>query len=173
MKLTLPALVTTSLTAGLLLAGASAASAASAGAIHEDQSETYDETRPFAAGEGMCVPWAGSFHEVRSGVYRLVTPPSDGEGRGMHVNGVIHGMVELVPDDPALPTYAGTYREKVNAVVLGTSPEGADLLRVGQYRLRLPLTGTDGSHLFVTLSGKVTVNANGVTTVERGTFTCA
>lgn len=163
------ALFTTTLTATVLLAGAPVASA---GAIHDDQPETYDATEPFAAGEGMCVPWAGRLHEVRSGLYRQVTPPGGPRSPELHVNGVIQGAIEIRPDDPDLPTYSGTYREKVNAVVLGTSPDGDDLLRVGQYRLRLPLTGTDGSRLLLTLAGKVTVNANGVTTVSRDSFTC-
>jgi hypothetical protein len=66
---------------------------------------------------------------------------------------------------------AGDYREKVNGVVTEFTDEG-DVERIGQFRLRTTLHGTDGSSLELRLSGKVTVNANGVTTVERDTFTC-
>jgi len=58
----------------------------------------------------------------------------------LHVNGVIDGLVELIPDDPALPTYAGTYREKVDGVVTSFSDEG-DVERIGQFRLRSTLQG--------------------------------
>lgn len=69
------------------------------------------------------------------------------------------------------PTYSGDYREKVNGIVTEFTDEG-DVERVAQYRLRSTLEGTDGSSFELRLSGKVTVNANGVATVERETFTC-
>jgi len=90
----------------------------------------------------------------------------------VHVNGAIDGHIELVPDDPTLPTYTGDYREKVNGVVTESTDEG-DLERVGQYRLRSTLRGTDGSTLSLRLSGKTTLDANGVLRVQRDTFTCA
>ena len=80
-------------------------------------------------------------------------------------------MVELVPDDASLPTYAGEYREKVNGVLTAITDE-EDVERVGQYRLSSTLVGSDGSTLELRLSGKVTINANGVTTVERDVFSC-
>ena len=143
------------------------------GAVHETLPEQYDATEHFAAGEGFCVPWAASFREVRSGQYKLVTAPGGQVAGETHLNGVIAGSVTLTPDDPTLPTYFGTYREKVNGVFLSVTPEGNDELRVGQYRLRSTLRGTDGSTLALRLAGKMTMNAHGVVTVSRDTFTCA
>lgn len=163
-------LITTLVAATALAVGS--AGSAGAGALHDFWPEDYDAREHFAAGEGFCVPWAGTFHEVRTGGYRMVTPPGGRETGELHLNGVIHGLVELVPDDPSLPTYTGTYREKVNAVATEFTPEG-DVLRVGQYRLSTTLSGTDGSSFALHLAGKVTVNANGVTTVSRDVFTCA
>ncbi|WP_353953435.1 hypothetical protein V6K52_08455 [Knoellia sp. S7-12] len=148
------------------------ASSAGAGAIHEFYPEDYDAHEHFATGEGFCVPWAGTFHEVRTGGYKLVLPPGGRDPGELHINGVINGLVELVPDNASLPTYSGTYREKVNGVVTESTNEG-DVERVGQYRLRSTLTGTDGSTLALHLAGKVTINANGVATVSRDVFTCS
>jgi hypothetical protein len=155
-----------------LLVGALAGPAAAAGAQHDFYPEDYDAYEHFAAGEGFCVDWAGTFHEVRRGGYRLVAAKGGQQPGELHVNGAIDGLVELIPDDPALPTYAGTYREKVNAVVTSFSDEG-DVERVGQYRLRSTLHGSDGSSYELRLSGKTTFNASGVLTVQRETFTCS
>ena len=142
------------------------------GAGHDVVAENDDARDHFEAGQGPCVPWAGTFHEVRHGGYKLTAAPAGQVSGELHVNGAVDGLVELVPDDPALPTYRGTYREKVNAVVVPSS-SGEDAERVGQYRLRSTLVGTDGSTLTLRLSGKVTVNANGVPTVDRQTFDCS
>ncbi|TCM39658.1 hypothetical protein [Kribbella sp. VKM Ac-2568] len=154
------------------LVGVTAGPAAAAGgAEHAFLIEDYNAYEPFAPGDGPCVSWAGTFHEVRSGGYRLVTAPG-GQAEGeFHLNGVINGLVELIPDAAGLPTYSGTYREKVNAVVTSFTEEG-DTSRVSQYRLRSTLRGTDGSTLSLRLSGKFTMNANGVVVVSRDTFTC-
>lgn len=74
------------------------------------------------------------------------------------------------PRHPALPTYSGSYREKVNAIVIGV--EG-DLARVGRFRLRAPLAGSDGSGLMLTMSDRFTLNALGELVAERFSFTCA
>jgi hypothetical protein len=155
-----------------IVGAAAGPASAAAGAEHAFLVEDYNAYEHFAAGEGPCVSWAGTFHEVRSGGYRLVTAPG-GEVKGeFHVNGVINGLVELIPDNPAaLPTYSGTYREKVNAVVTSFTEEG-DTSRVSQFRLRSTLRGTDGSTLALRLAGKFTMNANGVVVVSRDTFTC-
>jgi hypothetical protein len=100
----------------------------------------------------------------------VAAPGGQVEGES-HVNGVIDGLVELIPDNAALPTYSGTYREKVNAVVTSFTAEG-DTSRVAQYRLRSTLRGTDGSSIDLLLSGKFTMNANGVVVVSKDTFTC-
>ncbi|RYP88908.1 hypothetical protein EKO23_00245 [Nocardioides guangzhouensis] len=147
--------------------------AAAAGAQHELYPEQYDATEHFDAGDGPCVPWAGSFHEVREGGYRLVAGPGGQVPGEVHVNGAIDGLVELTPDDPSLPTYRGTYREKVNAVATGFTEDGDDILRVGQYRLRTTLRGSDGSTILLTLAGKTTLNANGRVVVERDDLTCS
>ena len=155
-----------------LLAGAVAGPAAAAGAQHDFFPEDYDAYEHFAAGEGFCVDWAGTFHEVRHGGYRLVAAVGGQQPGEVHVNGAINGHIELVPDDPTLPTYTGDYREKVNGVVTESTDEG-DLERVGQYRLRSTLQGTDGSTLSLRMSGKTTFDAHGVLRVQRDTFTCA
>ena len=155
----------------LALVGVSAAPASADGAEHSFLIEDYDNSEPFAAGDGPCVSWAGTFHEVRSGGYRLVTPPGGQLAGEFHVNGVIDGRVELIPDDASLPTYSGTYREKVNGVVTAFTDEG-DVSRVAQYRLRSTLRGTDGTVVDLRLAGKLTLNANGVVVVSRDTFSC-
>ncbi len=134
--------------------------------------EDYDASEHFAAGEGVCVPWAATFHERRTGGYKILVPTGGRVDGERHVNGAIDGRVELVPDDPSLPTYAGSYREKLNGIAVGTDDQGHDVLRVAQYRLVLPLDGTDGSRLTLTIAGKITVNARGVTTVSRDVFEC-
>lgn len=133
--------------------------------------ENYNAYEHFAPGDGPCVSWAGTFHEVRSGGYRLVTASGGRDPGEFHVNGLINGSIELIPDAVGLPTYSGTYREKVNAVVTSFSDED-DTARVSQYRLRSTLRGTDGSALNLRLSGKFTMNANGVVVVSKDTFTC-
>ena len=154
-----------------LIGAAAAGPVSAAGADHAFFPEHYDAYEHFAAGEGFCVTWAGTFHEVRHGGYRLVAAPGGQQSGELHINGVIDGTVELIPDDRSLPTYAGDYREKVNGIVTEFTDEG-DVERIGQYRLRSTLHGTDGSSLELRLSGKVTFNANGVATVVRDTFTC-
>ena len=158
------------LLAGLALVAAGTAPVSAAGATHEFFAEDYDAYEHFAAGEGFCVTWAGTFHEVRSGGYRLVAAPGGRDEGELHVNGVIKGLIELVPDDTSLPTYTGTYREKVNGVVVVT--DDGDDERVGQYRLRSTLRGTDGSSLQLRLAGKITVNGKGRVVVSRDTFVC-
>ena len=100
------------------------------GADHQTLPESYDATEHFAAGEGFCVPWAGSFREVRSGEYKLVTAPGGQVPGETHINGAIAGSVTLTPDDPALPTYSGSYREKLNGVLIGVTPANEDVTRV-------------------------------------------
>jgi hypothetical protein len=153
------------------LVGVAAGPASAGGSEHEILTEDYNAYEHFEPGEGPCVQWAGTFHEVRSGGYRLVTAPGGQVEGEVHVNGVIDGLVELIPDAAGLPTYSGTYREKVNAVLTSFTEEG-DTARVSQYRLRSTLRGTDGSTLNLRLSGKFTMNANGDVVVSRDTFTC-
>ena len=145
--------------------------AQAAGAEHVIVPEDYDEVEHFDAGEGFCVDWAGSFHEVRHGAYRLLTAPGGQVTGERHVNGVIEGLVELIPDDPGLPTYTGSYREKVNGVITDPGPDWEEL-RIGQYRLASTLSGTDGSTLKLTLSGKLTINGQGRVVVSRDHFAC-
>jgi hypothetical protein len=160
-------------TAALVLGlSAAIAPAHAGGAVHETVPEQYDASEHFAAGEGFCVPWAGTFREVRNGQYRLLTPPGGREPGEFHVNGVVAGSVTLTPDDPALPTYSGSYREKLNGVIAGVDDEGFDVERVGQYRLRSILRGTDGSTLDLRLSGKLTSTPDGRVVVSRDTFSC-
>jgi hypothetical protein len=83
----------------------------------------------------------------------------------VHVNGVIAGFVEYIPDDTALPAYSGTYREKINGVMFEMSFDD-DQSRIAQFRLRSRLTGTDGSSLLLAMSGKVTRKGNGDVVVD-------
>jgi hypothetical protein len=173
-KQLITAALTTGLTIGLTIGlGAAVVPADAGGAVHETYPESYDATEHFAAGEGFCVPWAGSFREIRSGQYKLVASPGGQVPDEIHINGAIAGSVTLTPDDPRLPTYSGSYREKVNGVLTGIDENGNDVTRVSQYRLRSTLRGTDGSTLSLRLSGKMTMNAQGVLTVSRDTFSCA
>lgn len=159
--------------AGAVLAvSATVAPAYAGGAVHELYPEEWQDTEAFAAGEGPCVDWAGTFHEARTGDYRIVAAPGGQVEDEFHVNGQIDGHVVLVPDDPALPSYEGDYREKVNGVITGFDEEQGDLARVSQYRLRVPLAGSDGSRIVLVMSGKVTENANGTVTVQRERFDC-
>jgi hypothetical protein len=164
----LAAAITTGLAVPALVLGASAAVAAPA--QHDVVVDEYDEYLPFAAGAGPCVDWAGTLHEVRSGRFKVLEPGGARHPDEFHANGVVDGSVELIPDDPALPSYAGTFREKANAI--GTVTDEGDDLRIAQYRLRSVLTGTDGSRLTLSLSGKITVNGNGELVVDRFEFTC-
>lgn len=168
MKLTTATLAASLVAAALALG---ALPAAGAPAQHDVYVEEYDAYEPFAAGEIPCVDWAGTFHEVRTGQAKLVLSTGDGPSDEGHVNGVVDGFVELIPDDATLPSYSGTYREKLN--VLATASGEADDLLIAQYRLRSVLTGTDGSRLTMSLSGKITVNGRGDVVISRDAFTCA
>jgi hypothetical protein len=148
-----------------------ASPAAAAPAQHDVFVDEYDGYVPFAAGEGPCVDWAGTLHEVRSAVFRVLEPGGARNPDEFHANGVVDGSVELIPDDPTLPTYSGTFREKANAI--GTAAEEGDDLRIAQYRLRSVLTGTDGSRLTLSLSGKITVNGRGDLVTERFELSCS
>lgn len=166
---------TTSLVAAalLLLGAAGDAGAASAeGASHDVYVESYDDSFHLPGEQNPCGAWGATLHEVRAGQVRLVTPRGGREDGEVHINGAIEGSIELVPDDPALPTYSGGYREKLNGVVTGTDDQGNDTARVAQYRLRAPLRGDDGSRLVLALSGKLTVNGTGVLVVSRDRMTC-
>lgn len=142
------------------------------GAVHETVPEQYDESEHFEAGEAICVPWAATVRQVRDGEYRLLTSPGGREPGEYHVNGVIAGSITLTPDDPALPTYSGAYREKVNGVITGIDDSGSDIARVAQYRLRSTLRGSDGSTLELRIAGKMTATPDGRAVVLRDTFSC-
>jgi hypothetical protein len=168
---------TTALAAGTLLAAGLtaglapglAASASAAGVTRLHVVEEWDGTSHWAADENLCGPWATTFHEVRHGGYDLMMAPGGQTAGEVHLNGAVDGWVELVPDDPSLPSYSGGYREKVDGVL--TDPEN-DQFRVFQFRLRDRLTGTDGSTLTIVLSGRATMDAHGRTVVERSIESC-
>jgi hypothetical protein len=170
-------LLGTTLAAGLLAAVALASPADAApsdagGASLGFYPEDYDAYEHHDAGEGICVDWAVTFHEVRHGGYRLVSAPGGQVPGELHVNGAIDGLIELIPDDAALPTYTGTYREKINGIVVDSSL-GDATPRIAQYRLTSTLQGSDGSTMELRLSGKVTVNGEGRLVVTRDELTCA
>ncbi len=155
---------------GLVLA---TAASAAAGAQHGDFEESYDGSFHLSADENPCGPWAVTIREVRTGGAKIVAPPGGQVPGEYHVNGAIDALIQLVPDDAQLPTYEGSYREKLNGVITGVDDYGNDEIRVAQYRLRAPMTGTDGSRLVLALSGKVTFDASGRMVVVRDSMTCA
>lgn len=158
----------------VIAAAALAPTAASAGVSYEYWADPFDGTEHFVAGEGPCVDWAGTFREVRTGGYRLLTPPGGQVDGEIHVNGVVDGRVYLLPDDSGLPSYTGDYREKVTGVATNFDRENGenDRLRVISYRLRIPMTGTDGSSFVILIAGHTTLNAKGDVIVDRNTFEC-
>jgi hypothetical protein len=81
----------------------------------------------------------------------------------------VHGHADL--KGSSLPSYSGTYRGKLNAVLVEMSFDD-DAERIAQFRLRSQLAGTDGSSLQPAMSGKVTRNRNGEVVVDRFNFTC-
>jgi len=141
-------------------------------AVHGVYVEEYDAYEHLAAGENFCVPWSGQFHEVRSGLAKLLTPSGTRRPGEVHINLVVDGFVELIPDDAAFPTYSGTYREKADGVLTGLTGDG-DVERVMQWRLRTTLEGTDGSTLTLSMSGKLNTNGNDDVVVSRDSFSCA
>jgi hypothetical protein len=165
----LRSLITTLIAAPALVLGASPALAGPA--VHDVYVEEFDGYEHFAAGDNGCVPWAGLFHEVRSGEAKLLMPSGSRHPGEVHINFVVDGFVEFIPDDQRLPTYSGTYREKADGIVLSFSGEG-ELERVMQWRLRTTLRGTDGSTLTLRMSGKVTTNGQGDIVVARDSFSC-
>jgi hypothetical protein len=145
--------------------------ATGAPAQHDRFEEESDTTFSFGAGEGPCVEWAGTMREVRSTRYKVLTPGGARHPDELLTNGVVDGFVELVPDDPGFPSYAGTFREKVNGAV--TVTEDGDELRIANYRARSVLTGTDGSSVTLVLSGKITVNGRGELVIDEEQFACS
>lgn len=162
-------------TAGTTLAAAVLAlvpSSATAGAQHDVYVESYDDSFHVTAEENPCGSWPATLHEVRSGGAKILSAPGGQQADEFHVNGAIDGTLAIVPDDPSLPTFTGSYREKLTGIITGFDPEQGDLARIAQYRLRAPLTGSDGSRLVLAFSGKVTVNANGEMVVSRDSMSC-
>ena len=147
-----------------------ASPAAAAGAEHLSFVEDTEEQWVLSADENPCGPWDADIHEIRHSEYRaLVAPAGQVEGE-IHFNGFVDGSAAIDPDGAAgpLPTYTGTYREKENAIVVSAD----DDLRNAQFRLREVATAPDGSQLLLVLSGKLTVNAQGVVTSEQGVASC-
>lgn len=158
-------------TAGLPLAVLGSASAAPA--QHDVFTESYSSSQPMTAEENPCGNWSGTLSEVRSGSNKILIPPGGQVDGEFHVNGSVQGSLSLVPDDPNLPSYAGTYREKSTAVFSGfDQEEGDDITRVGRWSLRAVLAGTDGSRLVLWLSGKSTINGQGRVVVDRRLEMC-
>lgn len=144
----------------LLLAVPAAGPAHAEPAQHAYLPESYAGSEHLTAEENSC-GWAATFTETREGGFQLLLAPGGQAQDEVHIRGRVEGTVELVPDDPALPTYRGSYVERVNGVLTGVDEAGDDVMRVVHVRLRTPLTGTDGSRLVVTVTGHVTLNAAG------------
>ncbi|MGA8851910.1 MAG: hypothetical protein WB508_09340 [Aeromicrobium sp.] len=157
----------------LAFALGSSGAAMAAPAQHDTYSESWAGDEHLAAENNSCGPWAATLHETRAGSYRIVEAPGGRSEGEFHVNGVIRGHLSLTPDDPARPTYSGQFREKVNFVITGVSDDGEDQARVGQFRLRAPLAGSDGSTLVLTMTGRLTTNAHGEVVTARFSLLCA
>lgn len=160
-------------TAGLLCLAAGPSLAAPAERFRWDVQE--DASMPWSAADNPCGAFSATVHEVRTGGYTLLQNSGGQQPGETHVNGAVDGHLEIIPDDPSLPTYTGDYREKVGGIYtfINETEEGQDVARVAMFRLRTPLTGTDGSHLVLLLSGKTTLKASGQVVVERFTATCS
>lgn len=148
-------------------------SPAQAAAQHDVYEQAYDDVSHLAAHENPCGDWGASLREERSGSYRIVMPSAGQVADEAHINGVVDGRLALVPDDPTRPAYTGTYREKVTGVLIGVDENGDDEMRVAHYRLRVPLTTPEGGRLVLTMSGKVTLDAEGRMRVSRDTNSCS
>jgi len=123
-----------------------------------------------AAAENPC-GFATTVAETRTGFYRYLWASGgqlDGEG---HLNGAIQGTMTLTPDDASLPTYSGSYVEKVNGVFIGRGEDA--LFRTLSYQQRVMLTGSDGSRLTVVFVNKAAVNANLEITFTRQFASCS
>jgi hypothetical protein len=151
------------------LAVASTGPATAAGATRFFVPEDYDGTGHVSAADNPCGPWAATMHEIRHGGYDVLLPPGGQVAGEAHINGSVDGWLQLTPDDPSLPTYTGSYREKGAGVL--TDPDH-DQFRTSHFSLRDRLTGSDGSTLTLVLSEKVTVNARGDVVVDRSVETC-
>ena len=159
-------------TAGLL--GLAATPCFAAPAQHTRWDAAFDGYMYWSAEDNLCGPYAATLHEVRTGGYTLLQNSGGQQPGETHVNGAVDGRVEIVPEDPSRPTYTGAYREKVTGVYTTIAEEeGQDVARVAMFRLRVPLTGTDGSRPVLLLSGKETLKASGQVVVERFTATCS
>ena len=120
------------------------------------RSTTTPSSSPPASTE-PCVPWAGTFHEVRSGEIKLVTVNSGPQTGEVHVNGVIAGFIEYIPDDTFAADLLGHIPREAQR-----RPAGVELRRRPVADRPVPtssqLAGTDGSSLRFAMSGKVTRN---------------
>ena len=160
--------LTAGLTAGLASTAAQAESAPP-GAQRFYIPEEWDGTEHMSADDNTCGPWAGTLHEIRHGGYNVLLPPGGQTAGEAHINGSVDGWIQLTPDDPTLPTYTGSYREKADGVL--TDPDN-DQFRVMHFQFRDRLSGSDGSTLVLVLSGKVTVAADGHTVIDRSVAAC-
>lgn len=147
---------------------------ANGAAQHDLLVEESDEVWQLSADENPCGPWVADLHEIRQGTYRLLQPPGGQVAGEVHVNGSVDGWIEFDPDGSGpLPTYTGSYREKLNVILTGYSEETGDEIRVGQYRLKARLSAADGSRLVLDLAGKITVTARGDMVVARDLAACS
>jgi hypothetical protein len=86
-------------------------------------------------------PWVERIQRRRParviGGLAVTSGPQMGE---VHLNGVIAGFIEYIPDDTSLPTYSGTYNEKLNGVLLELTFDD-DQERISQFPAAEPAGG--------------------------------
>lgn len=91
----------------------------------------------------------------------------DGE---THVEMTASGTFTLTPEDPASPTYTGSYREHVAGRFVSEGDD--DVPVVMTYVVTLSGAGSDGSRLRGRLTGHVTVRPDGTVTARQQTASC-
>jgi hypothetical protein len=161
-----PALAGCLLMAPLALVHSAAAGSVKRGVYVEE----FDATTPFAAGENPCVGYAGALHETRSGSYALMAPEKGPRNAELKVRGAVDGFMEITPTNPLDgPSYVGRYSERVVGWL--TDPD-TDTLRVGHFRLRGRLAGSDATSVVISSTFKVTLKPDGTAVVERQSTTC-
>ena len=161
----------TAVATSVLFGSLATVSAAQAGPVTRGvYVEEFDGTEQFAPGENQCVAYAGTLHEVRSGQFILTTLGNGPRSAELKVRGAIDGSIEITPTYPADgPSYTGTYSERVVGWL--TDPDN-DTFRVGHYRLRGRLAGSDGSSRVLDSTFKVTMKPDGTAVVNRQSSTC-
>jgi hypothetical protein len=163
--------LTAALAAAFCIAGFAGPAAADPPLTH--QKATFDETsvQRFDPGDGPCVSYAGTVTEDRSYDLNITSHLAGPNAGQVHVVGKINGLIAVAPDQPtAGPTYRGTYVEHLNFT--GFATDEGDIPIRSAYHLNTRLTGSDGSHLNLHLSGGIVIGPDGQTRASRNRLQC-